>query len=201
MGRVQQRFAQSGTGGRNAWRTSSTTSQRRWSSNDDEFHDAHDQEVPAGSAAQEAPDDDDDEAEDEQGQSQWSWGSHWDSWQDYGSDSWSYRWRNSSSRTASYVSGDAAWVSQAPELLPEFVQGWFLLQDSGLDTNEKNMVIAALGGDYSLPRVAQELRNQWVDVDDDLRRRDQGGRSTGWMLHDDDRGDPRHELLGRSWVE
>ena len=71
---------------------------------------------------------------------------------------------------------------------PDFVQGWFLLHDTGLDTNEKNMIMAAIKGDYTFTKVAQELRNQWTD--DDLRRRDQQPRSMSLMADADaDEGD------------
>ena len=66
------------------------------------------------------------------------------------------------------------------QLLPDFVQGWFLLQDANLETSEKNMILAALKG-FSSARVAQELWNQWND--DDLRR-DQGGRASAWTVDD-----------------
>jgi hypothetical protein len=81
-------------------------------------------------------------------------------------------WRTSWSRHPRSASPTASCVTETPELLPEFVQGWFLLQDSGLDTAEKNMVGVAT----PQKPIAQKLRNQWVD--DDLCRRDQGGRST-----------------------
>lgn len=42
------------------------------------------------------------------------------------------------------------------------------------------MVLAALRSDFSVDRVAQELRNQWSD--DDVRRRDQGGRVSAWSV-------------------
>ena len=46
------------------------------------------------------------------------------------------------------------------------------------------MIIATVKGNFSFSAVAQELRNQWAD--DDLRRRDQQGRSHGLMANDDD---------------
>ena len=186
LGRVQKRFAGSQSSQRQSI-SRATPSQSGGGS--DDFHDAPEHELPpatAGDAASSHAEEPDDE-EDEQRWDDWNgWQSGWHSWYDRGQDGWSSHdsWRTSWPRPARSASTTASWVTEAPELLPEFVQGWFLLQDSGLDTAEKNMVIAALGGDYSLNRVAQELRNQWVD--DDLRRRDQGGRSTGWMTYADD---------------
>ena len=102
------------------------------------------------------------------------------------SQSWNYEWQEPWWRTHSWQgssyqksSEDAAWTVEAPELFPDFVQGWYLLYDSGLDTGERNMVMAALKGDYTFSRVAQELRNQWSD--EDLRKRDQYSRASGWM--------------------
>ena len=70
------------------------------------------------------------------------------------------------------------------ELLPDFIQGWYLLNDASLDTQERNMVLAAVKEDFSLQRIAQELRAQWSD--DDLRRRDQAGRGSGWWMDEAD---------------
>ena len=60
------------------------------------------------------------------------------------------------------------------------MQGWFLLYDSNLDPNERNVILAALKEDYSFFRVAQELRNQWSD--EDLKKRDQASRGAGWWV-------------------
>ena len=73
------------------------------------------------------------------------------------------------------------------ELLPDFIQGWYLLNDASLDTQERNMILAAVKEDFSLQRIAQELRAQWSD--DDLRRRDQAGRGSGWWVDDADQSD------------
>lgn len=91
------------------------------------------------------------------------------------------------------------------DFLPSFVQGWFLLQDSGLEPGEKNMILAALKDNFSVDRVAQELRNQWAD--DDIRKRDLPGPrgSAYWMGEDpddDDAGEagPDLTLLAQSGV-
>ena len=94
---------------------------------------------------------------------------------------------------------DAAWTQETAELLPDFVQGWYLLSDAGLDTSERNLVMAALKGDYTLHRVAQELRNQWGD----LRRRDQSTRGSGWWMDTTDpafQSDPEDDA-GPQWVD
>ena len=67
-----------------------------------------------------------------------------------------------------------------PELLPDFVQGWYLLQDSGLDQSERNIVLTALNGNFSVQRVAQELRNQWSGCEPHRRREFQGKQSGFW---------------------
>lgn len=73
-----------------------------------------------------------------------------------------------------------------PGLLLDMIQGWYLLCDAGMDTGERNMILASLKQDFSFHRVAQKLRNQWTD--EDLRRRDQAGRHhIGWWI--DDAGD------------
>ena len=93
-------------------------------------------------------------------------------------DSWSGSWWGS--QGAHYGSWrqheDEHWTHEVHELLPDFVQGWYLLQDATLGANEKNVVMTALRGDYGLNRVAQELRNQWPE--EDLKRYDQGHRQS-----------------------
>ncbi|OLP79601.1 hypothetical protein AK812_SmicGene40092 [Symbiodinium microadriaticum] len=69
--------------------------------------------------------------------------------------------------------------SPAPELIPSFLQGWFLLQDSGLNIQERNTVQTALRGDYDLQRVAAELRAQWPESE--LAKRDRNGRGASYM--------------------
>ena len=122
-----------------------------------------------------------------------SWyGSHgapWGQWED----SW---W--SSGR--GYQDRAKQWGSQeAPmELLPEWVQGWYLLQDANLSTSEKNMVLTALKGDLGLQKVSQELRNQWAESD--LRRRDQNHRPSGYMgeATEEDDAEEAYEAAGDS---
>ena len=180
LGRVQKRFAST----RRPQRTApSGDASSQPAGGTDDFYDAQEQEPPPAATDAAASEN---VEEDENEDPWWDGWNGWNSWHGRWQDGWSdYEpWRSSWSRSTRPTSTTASWLTEAPELLPEFVQGWFLLQDSGLDTAEKNMVIAALGGDYSLTRVAQELRNQWVD--DDLRRRDQGGRGTGWMTYADD---------------
>ena len=58
-----------------------------------------------------------------------------------------------------------------PEILPDFVQGWLLFVDSGLDTLERNVLHAKLKGEFGVRAVEAALRKDWTDHD--LRRRDQ----------------------------
>ncbi|CAE7794080.1 GIP [Symbiodinium sp. CCMP2592] len=141
-----------------------------------------------------AADDDDEEHEtSEQGPDAWS--SY--NWQWRGSQNWwcgSYGgYGNYQGSWANYGDRDAGWsppdhwrpsreapTTTMPELLPDFVQGWYLLQDSGLDQSERNVIMAALGGEFTLQRVAQELRTQWSGQEA-ARRREQGGRQSGFL--------------------
>ncbi|CAE7241615.1 unnamed protein product [Symbiodinium sp. CCMP2456] len=68
---------------------------------------------------------------------------------------------------------------ELPELMPEFVQGWLLLQDCNLDAGERNLVITAAGGDFSLNRIIKELRAQFPDAD--LKRRDTSRKHHGFL--------------------
>ena len=125
----------------------------------------------------------------------WSWGygnydaynygGTWGRWSypyDYGS--W---WRNKPETT-----------EPKAELLPSFVQGWYLLQDANLSQTERNMVQTALGGCYDVERVAQELRNQWSDHE--VKHRDQG-RQSGYLGETkSDSEDHNEEESGEAWM-
>ena len=75
------------------------------------------------------------------------------------------------------------------ELLPDWVQGWYLLNDAHLTVTERNMIQTAVQGDYRLQTIAQELRNQWSE--EDIRRRDAGSRHTSFVADEEpiDEGD------------
>ena len=69
--------------------------------------------------------------------STWSW-QPW-SWQSGWNAGWGRDWTTSwgSQGTAS----DAGSQSPEPELIPPFLQGWYLLNDSGLDTRARNAIL------------------------------------------------------------
>ena len=114
--------------------------------------------------------------EDDQWDESW-WGSHQSS---HGRPSWPHR-------------EEAAWTMETQELLPDFVQGWYLLQDATLGANEKNVVMTALQGNYSLTKVAQELRNQWPE--EELRRYDQVQKQHGMWNDWEEPGDEGEEVV------
>eukprot|EP00439_Symbiodinium_sp_Y106_P069628 s526_g12.t1 len=106
----------------------------------------------------------------------WSWSS-WN-YASYGQQPW---WR------AETIAREAQQVRPLPELLPEFVQGWYLLQDAGLNASEKNLVLTAIRNDFSVQRVAQELRTQFLDIEH--RRHEGTGKQAGYWgegLEDDE---------------
>ncbi|CAE7406995.1 RE2, partial [Symbiodinium sp. KB8] len=120
----------------------------------------------------------------------WNWegasqGGGWTSgptWGGYSGPSWwqSSSWNWAGSRDyAGYWPAKGLSDAKKVELLPEWVQGWYLLQDAGLTTNERNMVFTALKGDFSVQKMAQELRNQWSEQD--LKRRDQHQKASGYL--------------------
>lgn len=107
-----------------------------------------------------------------------SWSSYWNSnrhgewrWSGWGwQGGWSsHPWNYASSTTSSSMSGGGQAAST--ELLPPFIQGWYLLADANLDHAERNIVLTAIAGDFSPQRVGQELRNQFPEGE--IRRRDQ----------------------------
>lgn len=111
------------------------------------------------------------------GQSSWNWHGGWGSYSD---------WGGRSSSSGSVIGENPPGL---PELLPAFIQGWYLLADSNLDHAEKNIVLTALGGDFTPQRVAQELRNQFPEGE--VRRRDQRRYQSyiGEAIEDSDEGE------------
>ena len=71
-------------------------------------------------------------------QRQLGWGGQTSAWWDQ---SWGPVWSQHRSQ------GRDDTTAEIPELLPPFLQGWFLLQDSGLDIHERNSIQTALRGD------------------------------------------------------
>ena len=114
----------------------------------------------AAPVAEEAP------SEVDSGQSSWTWSEYYGSW------NWQNGWVNKWYPQKDWRSGGYPQDSTGslPGILPDCVQGWMLLADAGLDQNERNLIHTAVGGDYSLQRVAQELRTQWGESE--VRRRE-----------------------------
>ena len=117
----------------------------------------------------------------------------WDPWSSAHSQSWQ-SWYNRQGYTHDDEENED-WANHAPELLPEFLQGWYLLHDSGLDSHERNLIQTAIGDNYDVHRVAQELRTQWPD--EELRKRDQAVKPSAYWQDDDDE-DPAEEA-GQPW--
>lgn len=113
-----------------------------------------------------------------------------DSWQPRHS-SWG---TNSSTSGWNNTQEDEEWLQTSPELLPDFLQGWYLLMDSGLDSQERNMVQTAVRGNFSLQKIAHELRAQWPE--DELKRRDQQLKQNSFWQEDLDEPDHHMEPVG-----
>ncbi|CAE7778304.1 unnamed protein product, partial [Symbiodinium microadriaticum] len=103
------------------------------------------------------------------GATSWSWNAGWGSYRG----AWSYE-EQGSSTTASNED-----ERQPQELLPVFIQGWYLLTDAALDSHERNLVVTALNGNFNPARVAQELRNQFSEQE--VKRRDQRARHQSYL--------------------
>ena len=105
----------------------------------------------------------------------------WSNWyrQDWWS-GWHQGWNNESWNHGGWQTPQPTYEAEDEhsDLLPPFVQGWFMLQDAGLEPQERIMVMSALKDNFHVDRVTQELRNQWSD--EDLRRKDQSGRGSAW---------------------
>ena len=66
--------------------------------------------------------------------------------------------------------------------------------DSGLDSQERNMVQTAVRGNFSLQKIAHELRAQWPE--DELKRRDQQLKQNSFWQEDLDEPDHPHGARG-----
>ena len=118
-----------------------------------------------------------------EGQS-WDWDSRWSSWQrsswnNYGGYSWNDPWRATAWSSGSSSTTSSTPPNQRSELLPQFIQGWYLLIDANLDSGERNLVMTALAGNFDPLRVAQELRNQFSETD--IKRRDTSRRYQSYI--------------------
>lgn len=168
----------SGTG-----RTSSTSretgSVRSWYRDRPTIQGTVDEETPRGEGGDEA---DPTTSEPEHGGShvsdQW-YGGHWDwsSWSSwgYGGRQWDWHHRSSQGDTTEWSR------NQLPEILPPFIQQWYLFIDSGLDVMERNVLQAELRGEFNVRAVEDVLRKHWSDHD--LKKRDnEKGRFMANML-------------------
>ena len=59
---------------------------------------------------------------------------------------------------------------EAQSLFLQLVLAWFLLQKSGLEARERNMILAATGNTYQLDLVEQAMKIQFLD--DEIRNHD-----------------------------
>ena len=111
------------------------------------------------------------------GDTDWSGGRSWDYWP-WQTGYWS-QWESEPTSAREIL----------PELLPDFVQGWILLQDSNLESGERNLVVTAAGGDYSTAKIIKELRSLFPDAE--LKKRDASRKHQqgymGTIPEDDDR--------------
>ena len=99
----------------------------------------------------------------------------WGSWHQ-----WQWQWHQE----------EEPWMTETVELIPDYLQGWYLLFDANLDVPEKNMVQTALQGDFSLDKVAETLRNQWPE--EELKRYDQGHKQTAYWQEDWNEPEPEN---------
>ena len=124
--------------------------------------------------------------EGEAGSTQWE--RNW--WSNWNGSNWGHQ-------TRWHISDNADWVDRSDELLPDFLQGWYLLSDANLDATERNLIQTAINGDFSLDRVAQELRSQFPEHD--LQRRDNAQKHSSFWNEDHEDGEPSEEPETINW--
>lgn len=102
-----------------------------------------------------------------------------DEFQDAAED-WDYNssYNGSSRRSWWDRHDDERWTHETPDLLPDFLQGWYLLMDANLTSAEKNLIQTAVQGNFGSEKIAHELRVQWPE--EDLKAHDQAMRQTGY---------------------
>ena len=92
-------------------------------------------------------------------------------WENWYNQRWNWSWSSPSTRLSASDRDSSEWGrDQLPEILPDFVQGWYLFMDSGLDVMERNVLHAELKGHFGVREVEQVLRKHWSDYD--LKKRD-----------------------------
>eukprot|EP00439_Symbiodinium_sp_Y106_P041077 s1951_g5.t1 len=130
--------------------------------------------------------------------SSWQW-SGYGGWNGYswsggwGDGYWQPSWTWSSATSSSNSCKPKASI---PDIIPDFVQGWFLLMDANLDIHERNGIQTALQGDFGLQRVASELRAQWPDSE--ILRRDRSHRGASYWSEGLEEGEGLEDELGFS---
>ena len=123
---------------------------------------------PSVAAGSEQPDEFLDAAEDGDDDQYPDWyGRQWSAqdWAAWNRREWNWREQVPVARDSSERGRD-----QLPEILPDFVQGWYLFMDSGLDVMERNVLHAELKGTFGMREVEHVLRKHWSDHD--LKKRD-----------------------------
>ncbi|CAE7350905.1 unnamed protein product [Symbiodinium sp. CCMP2592] len=152
--------------------------------------------APVAESAPEAPTEEDRTSSQDDGRESWSewswqpWGQSWSGgWQGYPYYSDYYDWwkRSGGSHEDKGIEEDVT-----TEILPDFVQGWYLLFDASLNTTERNLIHTAVQGDYSLQRIAQELRSQWDD--NNIRQRDNRHQTSDLGEDDEDYAEDDMEI-------
>ena len=203
MKRVQPHYETSGSGAgsqgwerprRNSWDYGSqpSTWSRQWTP-------ATDGDGPAASAEEAATQDGSTRATDDtQSQDDHAWRHSWRPYAWYGGYGYGWNWDtpwygsgedwNRSSASSTTSSGSLS--GRTSELLPIFIQGWYLLMDAGLDHGERNLVVTALNGVFTPDRVGQELRNQFPESEtkrrDNRRYHSYMGEAEDWAEEDGD---------------
>ena len=130
------------------------------------------------------------------------WWNTWDAWGYWNQGSSASWWKGYYGGWKSTGGHGTTAVRPMVEILPDFVQAWYMLQDSGLDVHDRNMIQTAVGQELTLQRVSQELRTQWPDHE--LKRKDQSRRHTGYWGEDQaasDQEDSGDQYDRSYWME
>ena len=144
--------------------------------------DEHDDTLRGSDAATAAPEpaDDSNQGATDAGLQSFGWTSHNDN--DWRNNWWHGGNWGSDGRGSSWAWSEAGEqhdkeIGELPDILPDVVLGWLLLQKSGLDAGERATVLATTRNKLGFDAIEAALRSVWTEAD--VRNRDQGrGRET-----------------------
>ena len=128
------------------------------------------------------------------------WRGHWGGWH-YQWNWWGANWP--SNWSSSDWSGSQKWWAQHHQddeeedqliqVLPDAVQGWFLLEKCNLDPLERSVIQGDLRSNFTLAGVENALRSHWTDEQIKKRDGEPRGHQANYQDQEDDVSEPEQD--------